>query len=73
VNATNFLDEEKYTSNELAKKAKLHPSMIRKLFVDEPGVVRVGHGAGRKRQYFKLLIPVSVAQRVFARMTVSGG
>ena len=69
---TDFLSEEKFTTNELAKKVKLHPSMIRKLFLDEEGVVRVGHGAGRKRQYFKLLIPASVAQRVFGRMTVGG-
>jgi hypothetical protein len=71
--ATDFLHEEKFTTNELAEKVKLHPSMIRKLFLDEVGVVRVGHGPGSKRQYFKLLIPESVAQRVFGRMTVGGG
>ena len=69
-----FLSEQKFTTNELAAKAKLHPSMIRKLFMDEPGVIRVGHDGGRlKRQYFKLLIPESVAKKVFGRMTVGNG
>jgi hypothetical protein len=67
----NFLDEEKFTTNELAEKTKLHPSRIRKLFCDEPDVVRVGSRGGRgKRQYFHLLIPRSAAERVFRRMQV---
>jgi hypothetical protein len=60
-----------FTPEELAIKHKLHPSTIRKIFIDEPGVIRLGHHAGRKRrQYFTLRIPASDAQRVFQRMTV---
>jgi hypothetical protein len=74
MDATDFLSEKKFTTNELAENAGLHPNTIRKLFLDEPGVVRIGRPArGRHRQYFKLLIPTSVAQRVFQRMTVGIG
>lgn len=68
---TDTLNEPVFTAEELAKFRKLHPATIRKLFVDEPGVLRLGHGGRRgKRQYFTLRIPHSVAQRVFSRMTV---
>jgi hypothetical protein len=74
MSAINFLDEPKFTPRELAEKMKLHHSRIRKLFADEPGVVRIGSRGGRnKRQYFSILIPESVALRVFARMTVGPG
>jgi hypothetical protein len=66
--------ELKFTVEELAAQHKVHRSTIQKLFVDEPGVIRFGHGGSRKkRQYFTLRIPVSVAVRVFNRMTVSRG
>jgi hypothetical protein len=66
-------DEPVFTPEELAAARKLHPATIRKLFVDEPGVFRLGHkGSGRRRQYFTLRIPASVAARVFQRMTVGG-
>lgn len=68
------IDERKFTPEELAQIHKLHPSTIRKLFVDEPGVIRLGHaGLGRRRQYFTLRIPASVAERVFRNMTVGAG
>lgn len=68
------IEESVYTAEELAKLRKLNPTTIRKLFVDEPGVMRLGHGPSRgKRQYYSLRIPASVALRVFARMTVGGG
>jgi hypothetical protein len=66
-------DEPVFTPEELAAARKLHPATIRRLFVDEPGVMRLGHaGSGRRRQYFTLRIPASVARRVFERMTVQG-
>jgi hypothetical protein len=71
VDTIDFLSEPKFTTMQLAEKAGLHHNTIRKLFIDEPGVIRLGHHAGRKRrQYFTLRIPASVAQRVFQRMTV---
>jgi hypothetical protein len=61
-----------YTAEELALAKKLHPSTIRKLFLQEPGVIRFGRGRHcGKRPYFTLRIPHSVAERVWARMTVS--
>ena len=64
-------DEPHFTPEELARDYKLHPATIRKTFIDEPGVIRLGHPARRgRRQYFTLRIPASVAERVFKRMTV---
>ena len=63
--------EEVFTSEELGKRLKVHPSTIRKIFVDEPGVIRLGHPGGPGRsQYFSLRIPASVVRRVFGRMRV---
>jgi hypothetical protein len=65
------LDEPVFTPDELAKLKKVHVSTIRRAFVDEPGVLRLGSpGNRRKRQHFTLRIPLSVAERVFGRMTV---
>ena len=62
-----------FTAEELARVHRLHPATIRKLFREEPGVIRLGHGYRRdRRQYFTLRIPRSVAERVFGRMTVRG-
>ena len=66
-------DEAIFTSEELAASKRLHPSTIRKMFMNEPGVIRLGHPAfAGRRQYFTLRIPASVARRVFAAMTVGG-
>jgi hypothetical protein len=68
------INEPVYTAEELAQSRKLHPTTIRKMFVDEPGVIRLGHGGRRgRRQYYTLRIPHSVAERVFRRMTVGAG
>ena len=70
---TNPADETVYTPAEVAKLKKLHPGTIREIFLDEPGVIRLGHPAkGTRRQYFTLRIPASVVARVFGRMTVGG-
>lgn len=56
---------------ELAKRFRAHPTTIRKTFLNEEGVIKLGHPArGKRRQYFTLLIPESVVQRVFGKMTV---
>ena len=73
MNAIEFLEERKFTSEELAKLHGLNPTTIRRMFVDEPGVIRLGTSRRRgKRQYFSLRIPASVAARVFGRLTVGG-
>lgn len=67
-----MINEEVFTPEEVAKQKKLHPTTIRKMFIDEPGVIRMGHaGTGRTRQYFTLRIPASTVERVFKRMTVA--
>jgi len=64
-------EEVVYTAEELAATKKLHPSTIRRMFADEPGVIRFGREASaNRRQYFTLRIPASVARRVFEAMTV---
>lgn len=66
-----LIGEPVYTAVEVAEAKKLHPSTVRKLFIDEPGVIRLGRwGSRRSRSYFTLRIPESVVNRVFARMTV---
>jgi len=73
VENINAADETVYTPAEVAKLKKLHPGTIREIFLDEPGVIRLGHPAkGNRRQYFTLRIPASVVARVFGRMTVGG-
>jgi hypothetical protein len=70
---TTEIEETIFTSEELAASKKLHPSTIRKMFFDQPGVIRMGHPASRdRRRYFTLRIPASVARRVFAGITVRG-
>jgi hypothetical protein len=54
-----------YTADEIAKTNKLNPSTVRKLFMYEPGVLRIGRGRRRS-----LRIPHEVAERVLSRMTV---
>jgi hypothetical protein len=69
----NAINEPVFTAEELARSRKLHPSTIRKMFLDEPGVIRLGHSGRRgKRQYFTIRIPQSVAERVFGRLMVQG-
>ena len=66
--------ERHYTPGELGKLWHLAPSKVRDLFVDEPGVLRIGEpsrreGRALKRGYFTMRIPESVAVRVHARLT----
>jgi len=73
MEALPVLNETVYTADELARLKKLHPSTIRKMFVDEPGVLRIGHAGSRHRkQHFTIRIPASVAERVFGALTVKG-
>jgi hypothetical protein len=59
-----------YTPEEIGKLIKLHPGTVRRLFIDEEGVLRLGHGpTRRKRQYYTLRIPARVLDRVLLRLT----
>lgn len=57
--------EQHFSVSSLAKLWGCGGDTIRRLFRDEPGVVKLGHRDRRnKRQYVTLLIPASVASRV---------
>jgi hypothetical protein len=58
-----------FTPQELAERWKVHPSTIQRIFMDEPGVMKLGRTErrNRKRQYVTLRIPASVALRVYER------
>jgi hypothetical protein len=60
-----------YTPQELATMFKMSDESMRRIFMDEPGVLKHGseNRKGKKRaQYVTLRIPASVAERVYRRM-----
>src|SRR4051812_17366327 len=68
----NSSDEPVFTAEEIGVAKKFHPSTIRKLFAEEPGVIRLGcPGSNTRRPYYTLRIPASVVDRVFRRMAVN--
>ena len=58
--------ERHYTPKELAAVWRLDVSTVRKIFLDEPGVLKIGkaHRRDGKRDYLSLRIPESVVLRV---------
>jgi hypothetical protein len=61
--------EPHFTCKELADKWHMSESTVFKLFVDEPGVVKLGERSTRKRTKISIRIPLSVAERVHARIS----
>jgi hypothetical protein len=63
--------EKHYTPQELAELWKFDESTVRRMFIDEPGVLVFGKEKRRdgKRDYTTLRIPESVARRVHERRT----
>jgi hypothetical protein len=61
--------EPHYTPAELGALWGFDQTTIRRMFVDEPGVLKIGKQARRdgKRSYVSVRIPASVAQRVHDR------
>jgi hypothetical protein len=61
--------ERHFTPKQLAELWILHESTIRRLFIDEPGVLKYGNSSPRsgRREYLTLRIPESVARRVYAK------
>jgi hypothetical protein len=61
--------EKHYTPQELAELWKFDQSTIRRMFIDEPGVLVLGKERRRdgRRDYVTLRIPESVMQRVHER------
>jgi hypothetical protein len=63
--------EQHYTPNELASLWQVDPKTVRRMFQDEPGVLRFGSQESRyKRGYISMRIPASVAARVHQRLCV---
>jgi len=61
--------EQHYTPSELAKVLRVHPCTIRRRFLDEPGVLRLGSpGHAGRKQRLVLRIPRSVAERVYRQL-----
>lgn len=61
--------ERHFTVEEIAKIRNLSADTIRRLFIDEPGVIVISKPRSRKRTYKVLRIPESVERNVFARLT----
>lgn len=62
--------ERHFTPHELAEIWRLDETTIRRIFADEPGVMRIGRAnPRRKRGYVTLRIPASVAERVYRERT----
>ena len=67
--------EQHFTPAQLAERLALSQTKIRRMFQDEPGVVKIGEPSRRlgrklKRRYYTLRIPESVAERVLRRCRV---
>jgi hypothetical protein len=61
--------ERHYTVAQLSKLWFFSESTIRRLFIREPGVIKIAHQATRlRRGYTSLRIPERVAQRVHRRL-----
>jgi len=63
--------ERHFSPKQLAELWGFDPNTIRRMFVDEPGVLKEGKRIRRdgKRAYVSLRIPASVAKRVYDRKT----
>jgi predicted transcriptional regulator len=62
------LTERHYSVKEIGDLWQLSPAAIRRLFRNEPGVLRFGkEKRGHQRDYVTLRIPASVAERVYRR------
>jgi hypothetical protein len=65
--------EKHYSVSELASSWQLSENTIRRMFEDEPGVLRWGTMEGRfKRRYITLRIPETVVLRVHRQLRAAG-
>jgi hypothetical protein len=72
--ASAALIEQYFTPQQLAERLVISTNSARRLFQNEPGVVKIGEpsrrlGRALKRRYYTMRVPQSVAERVIARMT----
>ena len=69
-----IIEERNFTVEQVAEHLAVSVDTARRLFQNEPGVIKIGQPSRRtgrvlKRRYYTLRIPESVADRVIARMT----
>ncbi len=65
--------EQHFSVKEIAEMWKLSPAAIRRMFGNEPGVLRFGRQKhGHTRDYVTLRIPASVVERVHRRCARPG-
>lgn len=64
--------ERHFTVGDIARIRNLSADTIRRIFVDEPGVIIISAPKARKRTYRVLRVPESVERRVFGRFTNGG-
>jgi len=57
------------TVAEVAALMKVSATFVRRIFEDEPGVIKLGNAANGKRRYLTLRIPRQVFERVITRMS----
>ena len=63
------VDEQLLTIAEVAERLKVNEATVRRLFLNEPGVVVICFPRKGKRVYRTLRVPESVLQRVLTRLT----
>ena len=63
------VNEVMLTVSEVAERLKINDETVRRLFVNEPGVVVICFPRKGKRVYRTLRIPESVLKRVLTRLT----
>ncbi len=63
--------ERHYSVKEIAERWSLDESTVRRLFQDEPGVLKIGRSGSRsrKRNYVTLRIPESIVERFHSERT----
>ena len=63
------LDEECLTTSEVADRLKVTEDTVRRIFMNEPGVIVIYRPRKGRRQYRTLRIPEHVFRRVVTRFT----
>ena len=62
-------DEECLTVSEVAGRLKVNEETVRRIFINEPGVILIYRPRKGRRQYRTLRIPERVFRRVLTRFT----
>jgi len=66
-----LLDEHIFTVAEIAEKLQVKGDTVRRLFLDEPGVIVISFPRKGKRAYRTVRIPHAVLCRVLTRLTTA--